>query len=151
MGPWTAIDDERAVTEETVVVRDLTAEAGQRYFYRLHGTTTRGTEFIYGPIAAMVGGPIDRYQLALSSVAPNPTEGPTTVAFTLASETKVRVSVMDVMGREVAVLASGTLPAGRHDARWDGRGRQGAAPTGMYFMQLDAAGRTFVKRFVLAR
>jgi FlgD Ig-like domain len=89
--------------------------------------------------------------LALASVAPNPSRGPTTVTFALASESTVRVTVVDLMGREVAELASGAWPAGRHEARWDGRGRQGVAPTGMYFVHMRAAGRTFVKRFVVAR
>jgi hypothetical protein len=152
LGPWTAIDAARAVTEEMVVVQDLTTAPGRRYFYRLHGAYAGGDEFIYGPIAATASGGVDPSgELALSSVAPNPTSGPTTVLFTLASESKVRVSVLDVMGRELAVLTNGTMPAGRHEVRWDGRARQGAAPTGMYFMRMEAAGRTFTKRFVMAR
>ena len=65
--------------------------------------------------------------------------------------TRVRLSVVDVLGRETAVLVDGVRPAGRHELRWDGRGRRGAAPTGMYFMRMEAAGRTFMKRFVMTR
>jgi FlgD Ig-like domain/IPT/TIG domain len=151
MGPWTTIDAARAVTDATVIVKDLTTAPGQRYFYRLHGTYSGGREFSYGPIVAIAGGTVQPTGELALSVAPNPTSGPTTVAFTLASEAKVRVSVIDVMGRELAVLENGTLPAGRHEARWDGRARQGAAPTGIYFMRMEASGRTFMKRFVLAR
>jgi hypothetical protein len=90
-------------------------------------------------------------ELTLASVAPNPTSGPATVTFTLASETRVRLSVVDVLGRETAVLVNGVRPAGRHEARWDGRGRQGTAQTGMYFVRMEAGGRTFMKRFVMTR
>ena len=43
---------------------------------------------------------------------PNPVAGAATVAVTLERGEEVRVSVVDVLGREVAVLAEGTLPAG---------------------------------------
>ena len=152
LGPWTAIDAARAVTEEMVVVQDLTTASGTAVLLssarcvcgwrRVHLRSDRSNGF---------GGVDPSGELALSSVAPNPTSGPTTVLFTLASESKVRVSVLDVMGRELAVLTNGTMPAGRHEVRWDGRARQGAAPTGMYFMRMEAAGRTFTKRFVMAR
>ena len=89
--------------------------------------------------------------LALASVAPNPSRGLTTVTFTLANECTVRLTVVDLMGREVAELARGTWPAGRHEARWDGRGRRGPVSTGMYFIRMEAAGRAFVNRFVVAR
>ena len=61
------------------------------------------------------------------------------------------MTVVDVTGRELVVLASGSMLAGHHEARWDGRGRQGAAPTGMYFVRMEAGGRTFMKRFVMTR
>jgi len=56
-----------------------------------------------------------------------------------------------VQGRERAELASGTWSAGRHQVFWDGGERPSAFSTGVYFMRLEAMGRTLMKRFVVAR
>ncbi len=70
------------------------------------------------------------------SVYPNPFAQSATVALTLGDETRVRVAVYDVLGREVAVLADGALAAGRHDLRLDGRG----LPAGVYLVRAEAGG-----------
>ena len=51
------------------------------------------------------------------SVSPNPSRGAATVAFALPSSAEARVSVLDVLGREVAVLADGPQAAGPHQTR----------------------------------
>jgi hypothetical protein len=56
--------------------------------------------------------------------------------------------VIDLQGREVAVVAEGEVGAGRHEARIQGGGR-GLAP-GLYFARLRVADRTLVRRFVIA-
>ena len=43
----------------------------------------------------------------------------------------VRLSVLDVQGREVAVLIRGEQQAGRYQAVWDGRTTRGEAPEGV--------------------
>jgi endonuclease/exonuclease/phosphatase family metal-dependent hydrolase len=45
---------------------------------------------------------------------PNPFSATTSIAVTLPAPGPVRLAVYDVLGREVAVLADATLPAGRH-------------------------------------
>ena len=107
--------------------------------------------WLYDHSLVSVPTPTRNDALALASVAPNPTTGPTTAVFTLPRESAVRVSVVDLQGRELAEVASGQWPAGRHEVRWDGRARVGDAPTGIYFMRMEAGGRTFMKRFVLTR
>ncbi|HEX8385092.1 MAG TPA: M4 family metallopeptidase, partial [Rubricoccaceae bacterium] len=48
-----------------------------------------------------------KLETALRPSAPNPTRGAARLAFTLAEATEARVSVVDVLGREVAVLHTG--------------------------------------------
>jgi len=86
----------------------------------------------------------------LAPVQPNPLRGVGRIGFALPSASHVRLSVLDVQGREVAVLAEGVLEAGRHQVRWDGAssGRVGA---GLYFVRLSAAGRSLVRRTVVTR
>ena len=50
---------------------------------------------------------------------------PLTVAFTLASDAEVVVSVYDLQGREVARLVDGRRETGPHDAVWHGRDASG--------------------------
>ncbi len=86
--------------------------------------------------------------LELAPVQPNPVRGSGLVGFALPAAASVRLSVLDVQGREVATLAEGDFAAGRHQVRWEHAG--GAGP-GLYFVRLQAAGRTLVRRTVVMR
>ena len=70
-------------------------------------------------------------------VTPNPARGPATLAWTNAVAGPVTLDVLDVAGRRVTRLLSGTCPAGAQRATWDGRGASGArvAP-GVYLARL---------------
>jgi hypothetical protein len=68
--------------------------------------------------------------------------------FALPRESHVRVSVIDLQGREIAVLADGTFPAGRHAGSWDA-GK--SAPAGIYFVRMVVAGRSWMRRLVRTR
>ena len=89
-------------------------------------------------------------QFALHSRSANPIRGAARFQFAVPNEARVRVSVLDVQGREVAVLAEGTYPAGRYQAAWDGAGSRGRVAAGLYFVRYQAAGLKFVKRVVIA-
>src|SRR5206468_476997 len=77
-------------------------------------------------------------RLQLAPAQPSPFALGTTLRFQFASETAITLEVLDLAGQRVAVLASGTLPAGEHQARWDGRSGSGARrAAGMYFVRLS--------------
>ena len=86
--------------------------------------------------------------LALQPARPSPMRGTGQIGFALPREARVRLSILDLQGREVVVLADGVLPAGRHTATWDGRTERGAAPAGLYFVRLSAEGRVLSQRLV---
>jgi trimeric autotransporter adhesin len=83
----------------------------------------------------------------LSPPAPNPARAGTHVTFEIPSRVPVRVSVLDVAGREVAVLADGERAAGRYTVEFDGT-RLGA---GMYFVRLRAPGAERTRKLVVLR
>jgi len=64
-----------------------------------------------------------------------------------------KLGVFDASGRLVRELYSGTLACGRwHVAQWSGDDAQGrSAPSGIYFVNLYAAGRTQTVRLALLR
>jgi hypothetical protein len=87
------------------------------------------------------------------AAAPNPSRGPVRVTLALPQDERaVRVSVHDVAGREVAVLASGALAAGAHAWSWDGRDTRGiAVAPGLYLVRAAAGEQVRVRRVVVAR
>jgi uncharacterized repeat protein (TIGR02543 family) len=90
-------------------------------------------------------------EVALAPIAPNPSSGSVHIAFALPGEARARLSVLDVQGRECAVLTNGEQSAGRHSLEWSGRSERGPAPPGLYFVRLVASGRTLVRRLVITR
>jgi hypothetical protein len=90
---------------------------------------------------------------ALLGNHPNPFNPRTTVAFELAAPATVKLDVYDLSGRHVRTLVDGrTMPAGRHDAAWDGRdaaGRRVAA--GVYFSHLRTGDFQETRRMTLVK
>jgi len=110
--------------------------------------TTYGGLAFQASYGLPVGDPVAPAELSLAPFAPNPAAPPVVAQFTLPREQRARLSVLDLQGREVAVLVDGVLPAGRHEATWTG-GR--AIVPGMYFVRLAAGDRTLVRRLVVDR
>jgi hypothetical protein len=63
----------------------------------------------------------------------------------------VRVSLFDLQGREVAVLAKGPHGPGVYHASWNGEVDGSRAHAGVYFVRLRSEGLTSTRRIVLAR
>ena len=89
--------------------------------------------------------------LALAPVAPNPSHGGSRVSYALPTETRVRLRVLDLQGRVVATLVDGIMPAGGHEAVWNGSTPGGAASSGLYFVRLETDGKRLVRSVVLVR
>ncbi|MEM1041271.1 MAG: T9SS type A sorting domain-containing protein [Bacteroidota bacterium] len=83
----------------------------------------------------------------LAPVYPNPVREAATVEFALSEAGTVRLTVYDLLGREVAVLADGTLDAGFHTATLGGAG----LPSGTYLVRLSAAGQVETQRVTVVR
>jgi flagellar hook assembly protein FlgD len=61
----------------------------------------------------------------------------------------VRVEIFDAGGRRVRVLRDGPLPAGRHEAAWNGRDGKGAAvAAGVYFYALSVDDQKIARKIV---
>jgi len=90
--------------------------------------------------------------LALEPVTPNPFNPSAKVRFHLPEPAPVRLSVLDITGREVARLIDRTLAAGAHQVTWEGlTAGGGQAPSGVYLIQLEAAGQRRTQRAVLLK
>ena len=74
---------------------------------------------------------------ALHQNYPNPFNPGTTIQFDLPVASATRITVYDLLGREVVRLADGPLEPGHHRLEWDGRDSRGQmVPTGMYIVSM---------------
>ena len=71
---------------------------------------------------------------ALLPAYPNPFSATTTLRYTLAAPGPVRLTVVDLLGRTVAVLVDERQAAGTHAALWDAA----ALPSGIYVARVEA-------------
>jgi hypothetical protein len=86
-------------------------------------------------------------QYALAQNYPNPFNPVTTIAFSIPSSEVVTLRVYDTLGREVATLVDGLMPAGQHEVRFEA----GDLPSGMYVYRLETNGFNQSKKLVLLR
>lgn len=80
---------------------------------------------------------------ALDQNYPNPFNPSTTIGFSLPMASTVTLKVYNLIGQEVATLASGVLAAGQHSVTWNGKDLSGRiASSGLYFYKLKATSLT---------
>ncbi len=87
---------------------------------------------------------------ALNQNYPNPFNPATAISFVLARRVAVELSVFDLLGRRVRVLAKGPRTAGQHTVVWDGTDEQGrAVGAGVYLYRLRTADFAQTRKMVL--
>jgi hypothetical protein len=83
---------------------------------------------------------------------PNPFNPRTTIVFRLDEPGAADVRIFDVAGRILAHFTWDDLPAGRHEAVWDGRAEDGqSVASGVYFYELDALNTQQSRRMILLK
>ena len=68
----------------------------------------------------------------LMDAYPNPFNPTTTINFSIPFATEVKVSIFDMLGREVSVLSNEMLQVGSHSINWNAS----AMPSGFYFIHM---------------
>lgn len=86
-------------------------------------------------------------RMHLAQNYPNPFNPQTTIAYTLSQGSAVRLTIHDVLGHTVRVLADEVQPAGTHHLTFDGTD----LPSGIYFYRLSMGTTVQSKRMVLLR
>ena len=84
------------------------------------------------------------------SAAPNPFGGVTAISYQLGRDGPVALTMRDVTGRAVRLLACGPQPVGLHSVVWDGKDDGGRVlPAGVYFCTLSASSERLSMKLVL--
>ena len=88
----------------------------------------------------------------LNAAVPNPFNPSTSIQYHLPYETETTLTVLDLSGRTVMVLASGHQEAGSHIEIWDGTdGRGKTMASGVYFYRMEAPGFTQTRKMTLLK
>ncbi len=87
------------------------------------------------------------YGFGFEPAYPNPFNPATQIGYSVIERAWVRLSVLDLHGREVAILVDAVQRSGRHRATWNAEGMR----SGTYFVVLTSGGQRAVQRIVLIR
>jgi hypothetical protein len=102
------------------------------------------TDLTYDQLRAV---PERRPHIISLSNSPNPFNPSTEVSFTIPEPGYARLTIYDIMGRQVAKLADGWHDAGHHSVTWNGSN----SPSGTYFYRLETPRQTFTRSMVLVK
>lgn len=112
------------------------------YYYKLNQTDFDGKTAASNIVSVTISG---KGSVLLSVVGPNPFRGSTSIRFDLPVKQKVRLSVFDLQGREVKVLADNIRDQGSHQVILNA---DGLSPQ-VYVVRLQSETETIVKQVVL--
>lgn len=84
---------------------------------------------------------------ALEQNYPNPFNPVTSIKYQLPKSSQVKITVFDLLGKEIAVLVNGNVEAGYHTAEFDGSN----FASGLYLYKIEADGFTDVKKMMLVK
>lgn len=128
---------------------NLSGYAGQTNLYFMFRFTSNGGNNVYlddinisGTTAGIddVAGNID------FNIYPNPVDANSVIAFSLMQKQSVDIRIMDVLGREVATVFSGSLNAGEHKYTVD---ENAQLSSGIYFVKVSVDGQSFSKKMIV--
>jgi hypothetical protein len=143
-GDWAELGSLAVDATGRVKYEDATAAMGRSYQYAL-GMIENGREEFYGQVWVDV--PLAAEE-ALARITPNPSHGRFTVSLSLPLSGPATLEVVDVSGRRVQSRQVGGLGPGRHEIDF---GRERALETGVYWVRLTQAGRTFSRKAVVVK
>lgn len=142
---------------------DQSVSNGHTYWYKLIDVDTRGFIFSHGPICvqANLGELLSLptripAEFNLHQNYPNPFNPRTTIRFDIpgieSGATDARLCIFNSLGNLVKVLYDGKIGSGSFEVEWDGICDSGIlAPSGIYFVNLQAAGHNRIMRMTLVK
>ncbi|MGB4852719.1 MAG: YCF48-related protein [Ignavibacteria bacterium] len=87
------------------------------------------------------------YKYYLSQNYPNPFNPITKIKFEIPSLSNVKLTVFDILGKEIETLINKNLQQGVYESEWDGS----KFPSGIYFYSLNTNSFTETKRMILLK
>ncbi|RPI19280.1 MAG: T9SS C-terminal target domain-containing protein [Ignavibacteriae bacterium] len=103
-----------------------------------------GYEDVFGVKQISFEVPNDFY---LSQNYPNPFNPFTKIHFAIPHPSNVKLTVLDILGREISVLVNDNLKAGNYESNWDGS----SYPSGIYFCKLESGYNSVIRKMILLK
>ncbi|MBU8920540.1 MAG: T9SS type A sorting domain-containing protein [Bacteroidales bacterium] len=137
--------------EETIYVfRDYGAADGEVYYYWFENVSVDGKTGMNGPAQSSRQDIPMAFSLAQNY--PNPFNPVTNIKYSLPWDSRVKLTIYNVLGQRVAVLVDCSQERGYRTARWDGKNTNGAdVSSGIYFYKLQAGSFEETKKMILLR
>ena len=89
---------------------------------------------------------------SLEQNVPNPFNPETTIRFNLPLSQPIRLTIFDLAGQTVDILAQTDYPSGYHTLTWDGRDDDGrAVASGVYLYRLQTPFAALTRKLLLLR
>jgi hypothetical protein len=96
--------------------------------------------------------PIQPKGFSLSAPYPNPFNGSLAIEFYTPGETRVKVEIVDLLGRTVSTAFDGISKAGANRVEWNGRNSDGKdVSSGPYFIRMTGSDGSAAKKAILLR
>jgi outer membrane protein assembly factor BamB len=132
------IEGKGTTTDKSVYsFTDKNLEYG-KYSYRLKQIDFNGAFTYSDVIEVEVGMPVS---FALEQNYPNPFNPSTIIKYSVPIESKVKLSIFNTLGEQIALLINETIPAGYHEYEWNATTNSGSkVSSGIYFYRIETEG-----------
>ncbi len=171
---WTTtseLNSHRFEIERKTISMDLESSWILIGFKNGNGTTTKQNEYTFIDNISEINADVIEYRLkqidyngsytysqvvkiqtlplsfSLSQNYPNPFNPTTKIKYQLPELSKIKLTVYDVLGREVKTLVNEEKPAGSYEVKFDGTD----LPSGVYFCRIETSKFSDTKKFVLLK
>lgn len=146
---WTVVD---TIANNTNQYIDTGLIVPREYFWRMYSYNVIGRS-AYTDTASIITTNIepstsiipDKYELHQNY--PNPFNPATRISFDIPNSGFVKLTVYNMLGKEVAHLVNGVLQPGKYDINWNA----GTLSSGIYFYKLEAESFTAIKKLALLK
>lgn len=140
---WSELNSGLVLKKDSVISKFAISREGYIYACASSGKVFRSAQPVAG-VPAYDELP-ERHSLAQNY--PNPFNPTTMVSFVICHASLVSLKIVDVMGREVAVLVNENKQPGEYNIRWDAEGM----PSGVYLCRLIAGDFMQTNKMILIR
>jgi hypothetical protein len=133
---------------------DRNVEFGETYSYRLFDVDIKGKMNVHAPVSITLTKLSENLPgvTALEKAYPNPFNPQTYIAYQLAEDTDVNISVLDMLGRQVKTLYAGQQFVGSYHVYWNGTNENDTkAPSGNYIIRMQTKHITQLQKVMLIK
>jgi len=158
---WTIIDPEsngnvffyNMRTGKGLCTGDITGTAaGDIFTIKINRESVRGFNIVHNWTGVDVETADYIYNTEINSVFPNPFTKTTDIKFSLNKQSRVRIEIIDELGKLVNVLKDADFGSGQYDLNWSGNDMNGhELPSGNYTCRMVAGSVTSTQRVVIIR